>query len=250
MEVLEFVEKFSPFVSASATVLLVVITGIYAYLTRKILKATLRHSNLALNPVIGIQVRKIAISTVFGPDRRNMGVELDLTNVGNAPAIEVFVDGEIILERSRIKNENSIPARFEAQVIPFIRPGQDVEDHSLSFGNTLLTHLFDDFRESERLNIHRIETEPSREPYTASRLKVFIHYKNSLDQHFISTYEARLGMYEPEKGFKLKVPGPKETGELILLNIPRPSFHAGPTTQEDNTSQMAIRDSKRDLCGW
>ena len=46
-----------------------------------------------------------------------MTVELELTNVGNAPAIELMLDSEVELRYSNINNENLIPARFEPNII-------------------------------------------------------------------------------------------------------------------------------------
>ena len=85
------------------------------------------------------------IGKTFGPSRRNMDVELYLTNVGNAPAIDVLVDAEVILEYSSINGEKGIPTRFEPACIPFIGVGERVYDYSIypNFGNTCITHILE-----------------------------------------------------------------------------------------------------------
>jgi len=250
MDVLNWLQANESVVSLAATIVLVIITGIYVYLTKKILDSTVRQSKLFSNPVIGIRLGHMRISKVYGPSRRNLGIGLVLTNVGNAPAIEVLVDAEIILQYSNIRGEKVIPARFEPSSIPFIRPGEEIPEdsiHNPNFGNTCITHLLDDFRECNRLNIHRIETDPTKEPYNASRLRVCVYYRNNLGQYFESSYETYLHIGEiPEE----KIPEDDETAELPQIYVPRPKFHAGPISKEKMYKDIPFRNSKRDLCGW
>src|SRR5213595_31404 len=98
---LDFLQQYSGALGFIASVVLVILTGFYAHLTRGILQATANQSRLSLSPVIGIKITGITISPVFGPKRRNMSVSLELTNVGNAPPIEVLVDAEIELRYSK-----------------------------------------------------------------------------------------------------------------------------------------------------
>ncbi len=185
MMVLNWLQTYGGILSLLVTTILVVITGMYVYFTKKILDSSIRQLNLLPNPVIGIQIKEMVIGKVFGRSRRNMSICLSLTNIGNAPAIEILIDGEIILKYSDIKGEKAIPARFDPSSIPFISKGQELsEGHNtdLSFGNTCIDHLFDDFREFERLNIHRIKTDPTKEAYKSSKLKIYVYYQNNLGQ--------------------------------------------------------------------
>jgi len=231
-------------ISLLSTVVLLVLNGVYIYLTKKTLDATIRQSNLAYNPVIGIRLGEMYIGKTFGPSRRNMNVGLYLTNVGNAPAIDVLVDAEIILEYSSINGEKRIPARFEPARIPFIGVGEEVDDYSIypNFGNICITHILDDFRERSRLNTLRIETDPTREPYTATRLKIYVYYRNSIGQYFESTYETHLDLD--------KIPKENEAAEIHQIYIPRPKFYVGPISKEKMDKEISERNAKRDLCGW
>ena len=195
MDVLNWLQANGSVVSLAATMVLVIITGIYVYITKRMLDFTVRQSKLVSNPVIGIRLGHMGISIVYGPSRRNLCIYLNLPNVGNEPAIEVLVDAEIILQYSNIQGEKVIPTRFEPSSISFIRPGEEILEypsHNPGFGNTCITHLLDDFRECHRLNIHRIETNPTKEAYNASRLRVYVYYRNNLGQYFESTYETYL----------------------------------------------------------
>jgi len=217
---------------------------------------SIRQSNLASNPVIGIELGNMGIGKVFGPSRRNMGVQLNLTNVGNAPAIEVLVDAEVEYQYANIKGEKIIPARHEPDSIPFIRPGEELSEenrHAPNFGNDCIIHLFDDARENNRLNIRRIETE-SGEDYPSSILRIFVYYRNNLGHYFESIYETQFDGGDPIRklGEPLDFipPADVETCELKQLFIPRPIFHSGPIKKEKMEKDMAFRDSKRNLCGW
>lgn len=245
---LDFLQQYSGAFTLLATVALVAITAFYVYLTKGILAATANQSRLSLAPVVGIKITGISISKVFGPRRRNMSIAVELSNVGNAPAIEVLVDAEIDLRYSRIGEESSIPARHEPDMIPFIRPGELVTESSPNFGNKLITHFFDDARESLRLNLHRIETDPTQESFKTSRLRVFVYYRNSLGQHFKSLYETEIALWAPLG--EEKIPGDDETCEVNQIYIPRPVFHAGVADENLINHEIASRNEKRSLCGW
>jgi hypothetical protein len=198
--------------------------------------------------VVGIKITGIFISEVFGPKRRNLSVSLELSNVGNAPAIEVLVDAEIELRYSKIAGEGTIPARFEPEMVPFIRPGEVVNEPSPNFGNKLITHFFDDVRESLRLNLQRIETNSTQSSFKTSSLRILVYYKNSLGQHFRSYYETEIGLWAPLG--EEKIPNDDETCTVNQIYLPRPVFHAGLSDETAVEQEISRRRDKRSLCGW
>ena len=109
-----------PILHLTSTIILVIITGIYVYFTKKIVDTAVRQSNLSFNPVIGIKLGKMKLSKVWFKDRRSLNIGIDLVNVGNAPAIDILVDGEIVLNYSDVNGEKNIPARIEPRVIVFL----------------------------------------------------------------------------------------------------------------------------------
>jgi hypothetical protein len=252
MGIMDWIRINEPVISLASSIVLVAVTGIYVYLTHEILKTTIRQSNLASNPVISIRLGEMTISEVWGDERRSLVIGPNLANIGNAPAIGVLVDGELILQYSNIEGETIIPARFEPIDIPFIRCGEDLPDeqghNSLSFGNTCITHLLDDFREEHRLNMHRIATDPSRVHYNASLLRICIYYQNNLGQYFESAYETYL-IIGKRLGLDDNIPNDNETTTLSQIYIPRPKFSAGPIQNDEVNKRIAERNSKRDLCG-
>jgi len=244
MDILKLAKDYESVLSLALTLGLVTVTTIYVIITKRILESSVKQSLLSSNPVIGINLGKMIIGEVYGPSRRNLSIDLTLSNIGNAPAIEVLIDSEIELKYTSINGNKIIPSRFEPYEIPFIRPNQDLSDKfsSLSFGNTLITYLIDDFRECERLNIHRINTDPTQESFKASKLIIHVYYKNNLEQYFISKYVTYLHIE--------KFPNNKETSELHRIFIPRPIFHAQPISKNQMLSEIEKRRDLRDLCGW
>lgn len=238
-------DNIIPLLSLVTTAVLVIINIVYIYLNKKTLDVAVHQSNLAYNPIIGIRLLNMRISEVFGPSRRQLSVGLNLTNVGNTPAIEVLVDAEIELEYSAIDGERIIPARHEPNSLSFIRSGEEITDEpgvSPNFGNTCVSHLLDDFRECQRLNTLRIETDPTETAYNASVLRIFAYYRNNIGQHFKSVYETHLDIE--------KIPKENESAELAQIYVPRPRFEAGPVSRDEVIKEITQRDTKRKLCGW
>ena len=253
MTIFELITDYGAFI---ASIVLAIITFYYAILTRKMLKITKNQQNISLNPVIGIKVKKIIVGKEFGPQRRNLGVHIELTNVGNAPAVEVIVDSEIELRYSPIKNEYCIPSRFEPNTIPFIKQNETISDVHLSYGNDFIVHFFADVRESHRLNLHRIATDATQKAHKTSRLYVNVYYKNSMGQYFYSRYEIEITICDivdsrDEKAInKDPIPLSNETKTISMTYIPRPVFRAGIITEKEVKDKIENNNNKRDLCGW
>ncbi len=228
-----------------SNVILVFVTIVYVYIMKKILDTSTQQANLSYNPVVGIEIRSVSVGEVFGPNRRELIVNLSLVNIGNAPAIEITCDGEIVLEYSEIENERNIPARVKPSMIPFIRVNDEVAgdiEPSLCFGNRCVSHVLDDMRESERLNLHRIATDPTRKPYTSSRLRVIVCYRNNLNQWFRSFYECYL--------YLESIPSDDQHAEFRISGIARPLFLSEPISEKEISKDLASRNAKRDLSGW
>jgi hypothetical protein len=225
-------------------VVLVVVTGAYVIYTKKLLDTSIRQSNLVSNPVIGIQIKDIIIGKIFVNGRRSLSVDIKLVNIGNGPAIEVFIDSEIILKYNEIDGETQIPARFEPSSVPYIKSNEEIGDNSVNqaFGNFCVAHVLDDFRECKRLNIHRIKTDPTKKSYNATILKVYVYYRNNLNQYFESTYETYLHLQE--------IPEDDESATVGQIYYPRPVFHSSLIDKTKMINEIQIRNSKRSKCGW
>ena len=234
-------------VLAVGMIILVTINAIYLRRTRKAIELAVQISSLAYNPVVGIRLGKILLSKEFSRSRRQLTADLDLINVGNAPALEVSVDAGIILHYSDIEGEKLIPARHQLGSIPFIRPGEELVDdprNSPNFGNTLISSLLDDFREVSRLDKIKTETK-TKEVDDAPKLKIWVYYANLAGQCFESVYEASLSL-----GHAGRIPERNEAAEIFQMHIPGPQFHVSPISKRKLAQELSERDNKRDLCGW
>lgn len=256
MGVLQFIKDNNAFFSILTSVILAIITLYYAIITHKILKTTRNQQKITLNPVIGIKVMDIMIGPEFGRKRRQLNVNIELTNVGNAPAIETIIDSEIELMYSPIQNEYIIPSRYEPDIIPFMQQGETIGDIYLNYGNTFILHFFDAVREAHRLNIHRIETDPSQKAFKTSRLYINVYYRNSLEQYFYSHFAIEIGIdsivdSRDEKALdQSHIPASHESKKVSTYLIPRPVFHAGLITKKEIEHRINKNNNKRKLCGW
>jgi hypothetical protein len=235
-------------VLAVGMIVLVIINAVYLRRTRKAVELAVQISSLAYNPVVGIRLGKILLSKEFSRSRRQLTVDLDLINVGNAPALEVSVDAGIILHYSDIEEEKVIPARHQLGSIPFIRPGEELLDdprNSPNFGNTLISCLLADFEEINRLGRLRTEAGTEEEVDDAPKLKIWVYYKNLAGQYFESVYETSLSL-----GHADRTPKGNDAAEIFQMPIPRPKFYASPISKRKLDKELSERDNKRDLCGW
>jgi hypothetical protein len=245
-----------------SNIILVIITGIYVYLTKKILESTKKEIDLSYSPVIGIQIQNMTISPVWGDNRRDFTVNLNLVNLGNAPAIRVWVDSAIILKFTDVSGEKIIPTRLGPAQIPFIRQGDSVNGGITAqfFGNTCISKLIFDFLQEDLKNRERLQSNSNQEPIKSSKLKIFVYYKNHLDQYFMSTYETYI---MPTTADGIPIPGfvptplpmmpaviqENQTIEVVERRIPTPRFFVKPIEGARLEKEMSERDKKRNLCG-
>ena len=231
--------------SLAADFAMIIVTIVYAVFTRHLVKITRQSFQCQLAPLIGIEIKKIVVGPPFGPKRRQMSVVLSLSNVGNAPAINVLIDSEFDFRYSKISGSSTIPQRFEPTAVAFIPQGRTVSGRQIdqSYGNNFVSSLLDEAREAHRLNAHRIATNPSQEPYKMSRLKVFAYYRNAVGQYFKSCYSCEV-FINNSKDID------KERFDLSIIYIPHPEFYAIPIKESEMLKELAERNSRRELCGW
>jgi len=224
---------------------MIIVTIIYVVFTWRLVKITKQSFQCQLVPLIGIEIKKIVVGPPFGPGRRQMSVELCLSNVGNAPAINVLIDSEFDFRYSKISGDSIIPQRFEPTAVAFIPQGGKISGPHIdqSYGNRFVSSLLDEAREAHRLNAHRIATNPTHEPYKMSRLTVFSYYRNAVGQYFKGCYSCEVCVFNPKDI-------DKEEFDLSIVNMPHPEFRAVPIKESEMMRELSKRDSRRELCGW
>ncbi|SMP72278.1 hypothetical protein [Anoxynatronum buryatiense] len=240
-------------------ILLVIVTLAYVLLTRSMVKFAERQVKVVSNPILGIRITKMHISKVDASRGRTLTVQIELVNIGNGPAIDIQIDGEIILSNSDVNGEKVIPSYTEPRRLPFLMVGEKSEDSfetNVYFRNKAILYLFDDFREEARLNQHRININPEMEAYKASKLIVIVYYSNNLGQQFKSSLEiyVNLGMeMNVDKDAKSVTVKPKEIPtddqEIELDNHPyiRPEFRSVLIKEKEIEQELVKRNSNRKL---
>jgi hypothetical protein len=269
LDFLTLMNQNSGALTVISSIILIIITSIYVYLTKKILDSNKHDIELSYSPVIGIKINQMSILPVYGEGRRGFIVDLTIVNVGNAPAIEVKIDSEIELKHSDIKGEKIIPTRREPALIPFLRSGEEIPDShahdhdfqialtSQNFGNTCIDHMIFDFTKDRELNLERIHSDPSHESYVSTKLRIYVYCKNHLNQYFLSQYETYIEPFRVEGNpipcfVILNNPGlPNDRKiELIQEHFRRPIFLTKPISHEEMMQAINDRNRKRNLCGW
>jgi len=259
---------WSTIVLAVATVVLVAVTyfyvrltkGIlnetseYVELTRGILAETAAQSKLQYSPVIGITVDKMWISNKTQAEQiRDFAIYLTLLNLGNSPAIEIYVDGEIVLQHVEVHGYSEMPSRFWPCLIPFLKPDESVTEgadkrFSPVFGYPCIQAMFEDWKhcfdeerwqtvvervkEENDLNLWQRFNQVIRQPV----LRIIVYYRNHLDQHFKSLYEIPLLLDQELTDDAIEV---REAG------VPMPKFYAAPIAEAEMKEEMAEREIRR-----
>jgi hypothetical protein len=250
------------------TGILVIITAIYAYFTYKLVKtasqqsksstdlveATNKQIKLLSNPVIGIDVSDITITPVFNENkRRQLIAELILENLGNAPAIDLRIDGEIILEFTDLEGIKAIPAFPNAGTITYLKIGEIIPNNRISskephirFEAGCINQLITDQKERNKQRSGTLISD-----LRWSRIKIYVYYKNNLEQYFVSTYEACVYMLKESpqgtKKFVTGTPSDNEIGELRIIRDPPIKLSPKLITKEEMDLEISNRDKIRDI---
>ena len=258
MQVLQFIGDNHESFSFLASLFLVGITTYYAIITQKILKVTKNQQNIIFNPLIGIGIKEISIGKEWAPKKRALNITLELTNIGNATAIEVCIDSEIELRHGSIKNEKIIPSQLEPYIIPFIKQDETKIDISQNYGNNFIFEFFHDINVRHESIIHRRETNQDTngkcDKIEASKLYVNVYYRNSIGQYFYSRYEIEIGIVtnidvrDKRNLIKDPIPAPNESKSISMFDIPQPIFISNLISKKEIKNRIEMNNKKRKLC--
>jgi len=243
--IIKYVNENAPSFNVLLTFVLVAVTLYYAVVTRRIMKINKEEIQLSYHPIIAVKIRSINIGKVYGNNRRSMSVDLELCNIGNSPAIDIKVDSDIKYSYS---SKTRIPSRFEPGYISYLKVGEKFNDKSIHYGNKAIFSFFDDVRESIRLNMKRIDLNPSKAPYGCSILNIYIYYKNSFNKYFKTQLSVEIDLYPLDT----QDPFPKEneTKEVSISSLINPNFNVQLIIKNVIESDIKQRNEMRELSGW
>ena len=180
--------------AALATIILVVVTAVYAYFNWRMVRAISTQTKLLQSPVLGIEIVSMKISELGRNLRRGMSVRWKVTNGGSSTAIDVLVDAEIVLNQATLDGHKVIPSRIDPKQLAFLpTTAEPLSDRSL-FGKQLVSTLLEDMRKCRLLNTNKAEEYSKqglhcgRDTYYP-RIRIFAYYKNNLEVCFRTTYD-------------------------------------------------------------
>lgn len=235
-------------INAVSTVVLVIVTSYYAFLTKKILEKNDEMTLINLNPSLGVKIVEIVISPLWGEGRRSLTSGLEITNIGNSTATDILLDGEIELSAAKFGETQVIPMRFEPFCINFLPANQTVDDQCLDFGHLAVEAFIQNEVEIHKQNVKRIELRPEWSSIKGGKLRIFLYYRNTMNKFFKTTFESHISLDH----MGLEIPEIKGDSEykVIPIFIPRPKMINQTTTLDEIESEIEHRNEKRDLSGW
>lgn len=239
--------------------ILVCLTAAYVFFTYKLLTNSISQLKTLYNPLIGVQLNGLNRGIEGHPDGQDdaLFADLTLTNMGNAPAIDVYVDGEITLEYTKLKEHSILPAADVNLYYPFIEQGKkENETTALVFGDLLIPEIYQDSKVQQSFKYNLDKKCP--------KLSVYVYYKNLHGQYYkvvSETYvscgiHSDIGTYESIIS-RVHEPGsvPQNDGgniqnavyDFIPLVRPRGTFNTYLIDEKTMKNEISQRDSNRGL---
>jgi len=184
---LDFLIPYSSLITAVGSIFLLIATMIYVIFTWKLQKISRSSFELGKQPCI---FPDFGLDAIIGQSEHNnesvrgLNIYQKLKNVGNSPAISVYVFGKILTQYSQ-------PTEINMTTAPCLVPYVTVKDHlkgvEFFFSEQELLQLIGEMNHIQEAHPEYINTDQ----YSASFspiLKITILYKNLLGIWFIGTF--------------------------------------------------------------
>lgn len=197
MELLQNINtNYSGILSVIVAAITAIITLVYVVFTFKQMQAAQKSAELASKqmrlsnqPCVVVDISQTSGSPCF-PDstRRQLHIALELENIGDSPALELYTLS--YLELQHIKNvsdgSNIVDMYFYPDYRKYLKANSK-DSVSVSYETDEINMLVEDLRYCHEKNMSRIRTNPSKYPYHGTVLVVEVYYKNLLGQWFKNT---------------------------------------------------------------
>ena len=212
---LEIINSYSGIISIAISLITAIVTLIYVVFTYRQMKAaqaglkmSARQIKTEKQPCIVYKQIEAYGTECFSEDRRQLHIELELENIGDSPAISIYVFSHFKLqyvnEPSDIVNMEYLP-----DFIPFLKADSTVSA-STRYETYEIFRVLEDLGISHVKNMQRIKSNPSKSAYQSPELVIEIYYKNIMGQWFKN--ERRVEV--------LDVLGKTDQGDYKPLNPP------------------------------
>lgn len=196
MELLQYIDtNFSGVLSVSVSAITALVTLIYVIFTYKQMKASqvstetaIKQLQLNNQPCIITEISKTYGSKCFSGTRRQLLVELNLENVGDSPALSVYVFAYLDLQHTKhkITSSNIVEMYFLPDFIKCIKVSEKVSA-SVHFETPEINMLLEDLKIAHEKNMTRVQVDPYQSAYLGTVLVIETYYRNVLGQWFKNT---------------------------------------------------------------
>ena len=170
------------FITAAITLIYVIFTYKQMKATQDTLKASLKQIKVDKQPCIVYKEIKTEGTNCFYKKRRQLHVNLKLQNIGDAPAMSIYVFSHLELQYSE-ETLRYVNMEYLPDFVPFLKVGSKV-DVSTRYETNEINLLLEDLSVASAKNIHRVNTDATKERYKYANLVIEIYYKNILGQWF------------------------------------------------------------------
>lgn len=126
-------------------------------------------------------------SKCFYKDRRQLLINFEISNIGNGPALGIYAFAWFKLKYIKYHDNDLVPMFYLPDYVPSLAIGEKAEC-SLRFENEEIDVLVEDLNQEYKLNMERVNTNPSRPVFHGTDLVIKIYYKNISNQWYEATY--------------------------------------------------------------
>lgn len=196
MEILRYIDaNYSGILSVMIATMTALVTLVYVIFTYKQMKISQASTETAIKqlrlnnqPCVITEISETYGSECFSGTRRQLHIELNLENVGDSPALSVYVFAYLELQHTKhIKSSsNIVEMDFLPDFVKYIKVGEKGVA-SVRFETFEINMLLEDLRIAYEKNMKRLYVEPYHSPYRGTVLVIETYYRNVLGQWFKNT---------------------------------------------------------------
>lgn len=226
---LDFINTYSGVFNVIVSFLTAVITFVYVVFTYKQMRAAQnaikmsdKQLKLDKQPCVVFDEITTVGTNCFYKSRRQLHIKMKLQNIGDAPALSIYVFSYLKLQHS---GENDrVDMYYLPDFVPFLKVGTDT-NVSVRYEEFEINKLLEDLSIAEAKNINRINTDATKSAFKGTCLVIEIYYKNISGQWFKNVRSIEiLDILEKQEDEKRKTVSPPNSlkddvwFELQLIN--------------------------------
>lgn len=186
---IDIINHYSGVFSVAVSLITALVTLIYVVFTYKQMKAAQEGLKISAEqiktekqPCIVYDEIDAPGSECFWKERRQLHINLELENIGDSPAVSIYVFSyfklQYVNEPSNIVNMFYLP-----DFVPFLKANSKASV-STRYEEREIYRILEDLGISHVKNMQRIKSDPTKSAYKSPELIIEIYYKNILGQWF------------------------------------------------------------------